>query len=131
MSQFGLFDFSNRLAALSVFGDPLERLNQVIDFEAFRSSLESGLNFSNGSQGGCPAYDAVLIFKVLILQSLYNLSDDQTEYQIKDRLSFMCFLGLTLCQSIPDAKTIWLYRAYYAENEHWLREDVNADYALK
>ncbi len=110
MSQFGLFDFSDRLVALSAFGDPLERLSQVVNFEIFRPSLESGFNFSDGSQGGRPPYDGVLIFKVLILQSLYNLSDDQTEYQIKDRLSFMRFLSLNLCQSVPDAKTIWLYR---------------------
>ena len=110
MSQFGLFDFSDRLAALSAFGDPLERLSQVVDFEVFRSPLESGFNFSVGSQGGRPPYDAVLIFKVLLLQSLYHLSDDQTEYQIKDRLSFMRFLGLDLSQNVPDAKTIWLYR---------------------
>jgi IS5 family transposase len=110
MSQFGLFDFSDRLVALSAFGDPLERLSQVVDFEIFRPSLESDFNFSDGSQGGRPPYDAVLIFKVLILQSLYSLSDDQTEYQIKDRLSFMRFLGLDLCQNVPGAKTIWLYR---------------------
>ena len=110
MSQFGLFDFSDRLVALSAFGDPLERLSQVVNFEIFRPSLESGFNFSDGSQGGRPAYDGVLIFKVLVLQSLYNLSDDQTEYQIKDRLSFTRFLSLDLCQSVPDAKTIWLYR---------------------
>jgi IS5 family transposase len=110
MSQFGLFDLSDRLAALSAFGDPLERLSQVVNFEIFRPSLESGFNFSDGSQGGRPPYDGVLIFKVLVLQSLYNLSDDQTEYQIKDRLSFMRFLDLDLCENVPDAKTIWLYR---------------------
>ena len=42
MSQFGLFDFSDRLVALSAFGDPLERLSQGVDFEIFRPSLESG-----------------------------------------------------------------------------------------
>jgi IS5 family transposase len=50
------------------------------------------------------------MFKILVLQALYNLSDDQTEYQIRDRLSFMRFLGLDLAQRIPDAKTIWLFR---------------------
>jgi len=44
------------------------------------------------------------------VQTLYTLSDDQTEYQIKDRLSFMRFVGLELCDLVPDAKTIWLYR---------------------
>ena len=57
MSQFGLFDFSDRLVALSAFGDPLERLSQVVNFEIFRPSLESGFNFSDGSQGGRPPWD--------------------------------------------------------------------------
>lgn len=110
MVQPGLFDMQNRLESLSQFGDPLEQLKEVVDFELFRSDLERGLDFSDRSQGGRPPYDAVLIFKILILQSLYNLSDDQAEFQIKDRLSFMRFLSLEFCQSIPDAKTIWLYR---------------------
>jgi IS5 family transposase len=50
------------------------------------------------------------MFKVLILQTLYTRSDDQTEYQIRDRLSFMRFLGLALEDRVPDAKTIWLLR---------------------
>lgn len=53
---------------------------------------------------------SLLMLKILVLQALYNLSDDQTEYQIRDRLSFMRFLGLDLDQRIPDAKTIWLFR---------------------
>jgi IS5 family transposase len=110
MIQPGFFDFSNRLKDLSSCGDPLERLLQVIDFEIFRPTLEKGFDLGKSSKGGRPPYDAILIFKILILQSLYNLSDDQTEYQIKDRLSFMRFLRLSLCQSVPDAKTIWLYR---------------------
>lgn len=57
----------------------------------------------------------MLIFKVLVLQALYNLSDDQTEYQIRDRLSFMRFLGLDLHQRIPDAKTIWFFRETLAQ----------------
>jgi hypothetical protein len=96
MSQFGLFDFSDRLAVLSAFGDPLGSLSQVMDFEMFHSALASGFNFSNGSHGERPPYDAVLIFKVLNSSKPF---DDQIEYQIKDRLSFMRFLGLDLCQN--------------------------------
>ena len=48
--------------------------------------------------------------KVLVLQSLYTLSDEQAEYQIKDRFSFMRFAGLELYHGVPDAKTIWHYR---------------------
>jgi IS5 family transposase len=54
------------------------------------------------------------MFKVLVLQTLYTLSDDQTEYQLKDRLSFMRFIGLGLHEAVPDAKTIWLYREHLA-----------------
>ena len=110
MIQPGLFDMERRLEILSKFGDPLEKLKEVVDFEVFRKEIERGLNFSDRSRGGRPPYDAVLIFKILVLQTLYSLSDEQIEYQIKDRLSFMRFLDLTLCQSVPDAKTIWLYR---------------------
>lgn len=57
----------------------------------------------------------MLMFKILILQSLYNLSDDATEIQILDRLSFMRFLGLGIGDRIPDAKTIWLFREQLKE----------------
>ena len=79
-------------------------------WEDFRLALEAVLCRSKRKKGGRPPFDAVLMFKILVLQSLYNLSDDQTEYQIRDRLSFMRFLGLDLDQRIPDAKTIWLFR---------------------
>lgn len=50
------------------------------------------------------------LFKVLVLQQLHNLSDDRIEYQIRDRFSFMRFLGLELEDRVPDAKTVWLFR---------------------
>lgn len=106
--QPGFFDMSARYEALSKFGDPLEKLAQFIDFEVFRKPVERSLQFSRRT--GRPPYDVVLMVKILVLQSLYNLSDDQVEYQIKDRLSFMRFLGLSLHSRVPDAKTVWLYR---------------------
>jgi transposase, IS5 family len=108
--QAGLFDWERRYAALSAAGDPLERLALVIDFELFRTELEAALARSDRAKGGRPPYDAVLMFKVLVLQTLYTRSDDQTEYQIRDRLSFMRFLGLALEHRVPDAKTVWLFR---------------------
>ena len=95
-------------------GDPLERLAQVVDFEVFRGDPEAVLSRSDRTKGGRPPYDVVLIFKVLVLQSLYTLSDEKTEYQLKDRLSFMRFVGLALHDPVPDAKTIWLYREQLA-----------------
>jgi IS5 family transposase len=108
--QAGFFDADERLKALSAAGDPLERLAAVVDFEVFRADLDAALARSNRAKGGRPPYDAVLMFKVLVLQTLYTLSDDATEYQLKDRLSFMRFCGLKLHDPVPDAKTIWLYR---------------------
>lgn len=108
--QPGFFDRDERYAALSAAGDPLERLTMVVEFELFRPELEAALARSDRARGGRPPYDAVLMFKVLVLQTLYTLSDDQTEYQIRDRLSFMRFLGLALEDRVPDAKTIWLFR---------------------
>ena len=55
------------------------------------------------------------MFKAIVLCALYNLSDDQVEYQIRDRLSFMRFLGLGLEDKVPDAKTVWLYRDQLAQ----------------
>jgi len=131
MIQPGLFDMKNRLESLSKFGDPLEKLKEVVDFEVFRNEIEEGLDFSDRTKGGRPPYDAILIFKVLVLQTLYSLSDDQTEYQIKDRLSFMRFLDLVLCQSVPDAKTIWLYRERLAQKGLIEKLFLTFDQALK
>ena len=109
-AQAGFFDAEDRLRGLSAAGDPLERLKAVVDFELFRAELEAALQRADRSRGGRPAYDAVLMFRILVLQTLYTLSDDQTEYQLRDRLSFMRFAGLALQEPVPDAKTIWLYR---------------------
>jgi IS5 family transposase len=106
----GLVDLDRRYAALSAAGDPLERLAVVIDFELFRTELEAALARSDRARGGRPPYDAVLMFKVPVLQTLSTLSDDQTAYQIRDRLSVMRFLGLALEDRVADAKTVWLFR---------------------
>jgi Transposase domain (DUF772) len=85
--QPGFFDQDERLQALSAAGDPLERLAAVVDFEMFRSDLIAALSRSERAKGGRPPYDPVLMFKVLVLQTLYTLSDDQTEYPASQRLA--------------------------------------------
>lgn len=112
MGQPGLFDLDERYAALSKTGDPLERLASVVDFEMFRSELDAALRRTDRAKGGRPPMDAVMMFKVLVIQALYGLADEQTEFQIRDRLSFMRFLGLDLHGRVPDARTIWLYREH-------------------
>ena len=106
----GFFDIDERLKALSAKGDDLERLKGIVDFEIFRGDLERAAPRADRAKGGRPPYDHVLMFKVLILQSSHSLSDERTEYLIKDRLSFMRFLGLSLAASVPDANSIWNFR---------------------
>lgn len=104
------FDHQDRLDLLERLGDPLPKLERTVEWDAFRSLLSSVYKNGDPSKGGRPPYDAVLMFKVLVLQHFYNLSDDQTEFQIRDRYSFCRFLGLTPEGKVPDAKTVWVYR---------------------
>lgn len=108
--QPGFFDLSDRYEALSAAGDPLERLSAVVDFEQFRGPLVAALRRGPRNKGGRPPFDPVLMFKILVLQALYSLSDEATEFQIKDRLSFQRFLGVGLEGTVPDATTVWLFR---------------------
>ena len=108
--QPGFFDHQERLELLERLGDPLPKLERSVDWEAFRPLLEGLYKQSDPRKGGRPPFDAVLMFKVLVLQDFYKLADDQTEFQIRDRYSFCRFLGLTPEGRVPDAKTIWLFR---------------------
>lgn len=110
INEIGLFDVETRLLKLSETKDPLVRLNRMIDWEQFRRVLEEALRKEPKGKGGRPPFDYLLMFKILILQRYYNLSDDQMEYQILDRMSFMRFLGLKISDKVPDAKTIWHFR---------------------
>lgn len=110
MLQSGFFDLEDRFGKLDRLGDPLRALNEAVDWSVFRPILEKGLKKEKKSNAGRPPFDALHMFKVLILQSLYNLADAQTEFQIRDRFTFLRFLGLTPESRIPDEKTIWAFR---------------------
>jgi IS5 family transposase len=106
-----LFDEEFSMEKLSAIGNPLETISEVIDFEMFRSTLESKLlNTNKKSNAGAKPYDVVLMFKIMILQRYYGLGDKQIEYQIIDRISFKKFLGIETSDKIPDEKTVWLFR---------------------
>lgn len=107
--QPGFFDRDDRLKKLEELGDPLPRMAALVNWEGFRALLETAWPVRSAG-GGRPPYDAILMFRVLVLQHLYNLSDDQTEYQLRDRHSFSRFVDLLPEDRVPDAKTIWLYR---------------------
>lgn len=108
----GLFDEHFRYERLSQLHDPLEKLNKHIDWNIFSPILDEA--FAKDPQatnkGGRPAFDLLMMFKIQILQGIYNLSDDQAEFQITDRLSFMRFLNLKMSDKVPDSKTIWNFR---------------------
>ena len=110
MMQTGLFDWQTRFEQLDNCGDPLAKLNEIVDWEQFRNTLETIRDKERRSNAGRKPFDVILMFKIMILHSLYNLSDDQIEFQIRDRLSFMRFLSLGIGDTVPDAKTIWLFR---------------------
>ncbi len=108
--QPGFFDVDQRLKRLSDLGDPLEAFQSAVDFEIFCADLMSALAYSEGAQGGRPPFDLVTMFKILVIQAMDNLSDERAEFLINDRMSFMRFLGLSLSDRVPDARTIWLFR---------------------
>jgi len=118
MAQMGFFDLSDRYASLDAKRDPLVEIDAIVPWEEFRPTLEQVWRkpeVARKSRAGRKPMDAVVMFKTLLLGALYNLSDDQIEYQVRDRLSFMRFLGLRLEDRVPDAKTVWLYREGLAQ----------------
>src|SRR3954467_4870701 len=104
MGQPGFFDLGERYRSLDAKKDPLVFLNEVVPWEAFRAQLSAVWRKPDEERknaAGRKPWDEIVIFKALVLQALYNLSDDQLEYQICDRLSFMRFLGLGLADGSP------------------------------
>lgn len=106
----GFFDVDDRLKRLSDLGDQLEAFGRTVDFEMFRADLVAALGYTSGAHGGRPPFDPAMMFKVLVIQTANNLSDERAEFLINDRLSFMRFLGLGLSDRVPDARTICLFR---------------------
>jgi hypothetical protein len=118
MGQFGFFDADRRLAALTAKRDPLEMIARVVPFDSFRSEIEAAVltpASEKKSTAGRKPIDVMVMFRMLVLQSLYNLSDEQVEYQVRDRLSFTRFLGLGIEDGIPDGTTLWLFRETLAK----------------
>jgi len=115
--QFSFFNEPERMEKITELGDPLEKLNRLVNWSIFVPVLEKAIPREKSEKGGRPPFSLLLMFKILVIKRLYNLSHDQTEYQINDRISFMRFLGMVIGDRIPDAKTIWLYEEMLSRNE--------------
>ena len=118
MGQMGFYDLDKRLEAISAKGDPLELIKATVRWESFRAEIEAVTRAKpeeRKSTAGRKPYDAILMFKILVLQTLHNLADEQLEYLIRDRYSFMRFLDLGLEDPVPDATTVWLFREALAK----------------
>ncbi len=117
INPLGLFDDHFLMEKLTKLGDPLQKLNEFIDWNIFKTPLLKALENSSAetSKGGRPPFDRLMMFKALILQGLYNLSDDQLEYQIVDRASFKRFLEIKKSDKVPDSKTFWAFRELLVE----------------
>jgi len=116
-NESGLFDKAVRLEELHAMGDPLARLDEVIDWTLFAAVFERLPKAEPKGLGGRPAFAPALMFKALVIANLYQLGDQQLEFQITDRLSFKRFLGLTDADKSPDEKTFWAFRETLTRNE--------------
>jgi len=121
----GLFDLQFRLAKIDKNGDPLVKINPMVNWELFRPELDAAnaayrtavRGHERKSEAGRPPADVIVVFKMAVIQSLYNLSDQAAEQQCLDRLSFQRFLGLGLGDPVPDANTLWNLKEALAPND--------------
>ena len=121
-----LFESIDQECLLKKLGNPLERLESLIEWEEFRPMLNKSIDVRENVLGGRPRMDVVMMFKVLILQQLYNLSDPSMEFQIADRSSFRNFLNIKSIKGVPDEKTIWAYREKLTESN--MLKELFADF---
>lgn len=116
MGQLSLFDTENVLEALSKHGDPLEQLNKSINWKIFKPILVKAFRKERKSNAGRPPFDYVMLFKILVVQDLYGLSDNQIQFHLIDRFSFRRFVGIGTEDRIPDEKTVWFFREQLTKN---------------
>jgi len=112
-----LFIAEQREAKLSQFTGRLDYLGRLVDWQG----LARAVNKATGREGprpkgGRPPYPTEALLKVVVLQQLYgNLSDEEMEYCLLDRMSWQTFTGLTGHRHLPDARTIWAFKELLAK----------------
>jgi len=110
MGQRGFWDEEERMSKIKKKCPTLHDLRMAINWEAFLPLLSQGYSQERKSNAGRKPIDPLIMFRMLILQQLYNLSDEQLELQVNDRRSFEEFIGLGVMDSIPDATTVSFFR---------------------
>jgi transposase, IS5 family len=110
MGQRGFWDEQQRVAKLQEKKPVLTRLTESIPWESFRPLLDKGYSQERKSNAGRKRIDPLILFKMLVLQQLFNLSDEEVEFQVNDRRSFEEFVGLGVMNDIPDATTVAFFR---------------------
>lgn len=117
MNQLFINGVEMQFEKLDELGDPLDQINEIIDWEIFRKPIEKAIRRADYSKGGCPPWDVVLMFKIVMLMAWYNMSYKQTQYQINNRLDFMRFLNVTAGSKLPADSTIWDFKEALKKHE--------------
>ncbi len=108
--KFDLFADAARKHKIETLGDPLQVIARHIDFAHLTQVIDELLPRGDAAKGGRPPYPTEVMVRILILKHLYNLSDEQMEYQLLDRMSYQRFCLLTDSANIPDRNTLWHYQ---------------------
>ena len=108
--KFDLFADAARKQKIETLGDPLQVIARHIDFDQLTQVIDQLLPRGDARRGGRPAYPTAVMVRIVILKYLYNLSDEQMEYQLLDRMSYQRFCLLSDSANIPDRNTIWHYQ---------------------
>ena len=101
-----LFAAESRAPKIDSLGDPLVKISQVVDFAALANEVDPVAPRVVSAKGGRPPFPTEIMVRILVLKRLHNLSDEQVEFQLLDRLSFQRFCGLTMAANIPDRTTV-------------------------
>ena len=110
MIKTSLFADQEREAKLNKLGDTLRVMEQHVDFTALSDEVDRAAPRPSRELGGRTPFPTELMVRVLLIQQLFNLSDEQMEFQLLDRLSFQRFVGLRSSSQIPDRTTIWTFK---------------------
>jgi transposase, IS5 family len=104
-----LFADTQHREKIDKLGDPLAEIEGTIDFATLAAEVDRIAPRPVSLQGGRPPFPTETMVRILVLKRLYNLSDEQMEYQLLDRMSYKRFCGLAQATNIPDRTTVWVF----------------------